>query len=80
MAVIRMGKNQTDVIFIIISITCDPPTGLVSSLPATPEELGKEAFVALCKVILSWNVFFALSKGIILSRKQGARIVMAIVC
>ena len=24
--------------------------GLVSSLPATPEELGKDAFVALCKV------------------------------
>ena len=26
--------------------------GLVSSLPPTPEELGKDAFVAICKVLL----------------------------
>ena len=79
MAVIRMGKNQTDVIFIIISITCDPPTGLVSSLPATPEELGKEAFVALCKVILSEICFLSFCKYFCRAL-QGARIFKAIVC
>ena len=78
MAVIRMGKK---------SDRCGShsyfhnlwPTGLVSSLPATPEELGKEAYVALCKVTLSEICFLSLCKYFCRCL-QCAKIFKAIVC